>query len=168
LGEKGGHLPLREVEMEVMGDRSSDHRSGVPAVAADKSVEENKLEPGVAATEPFDGADDISDALAALVDPAIAEDVEGVVGSGGRKGMENGRIYASGSTAADDAVFTFDPAADPLGIPKETVGAADDVFLELVALEDEIKELRPGVEGVELGKNRVFTAKTDVEFEGDG
>ena len=33
-------------------------------------------------------------------------------------------------------------------------------------LDDKIKELRPGVEGLELGENRVFTAKTDVECRG--
>jgi hypothetical protein len=154
---------LGKVEMEIEGDVRPDEGPGIAAVPSDKSVEKNDLEVGVPAEKAFDGPDDVLDPLAAPVDPAVTEDVEGGGGGARVEGVKNGWVHPARGAMAGQAVPTLDQTADALGISEKAVGTADDLAFGLVALEDEIEKFRPGREAVELGKHRVLARQSDVE-----
>ena len=103
------------------------------------------------------------DALSALVDAAVTEDVYRLPGWLFGRGMEDARIDAARGAMTLDAVLALHPAADALGIPEEIELLADDFLFPLMPFEDEIEVLRSGAEAFELRQDGIFTAYADVE-----
>ena len=163
LGEKPGHPVLRQVEIEIVGDVGFYQRARIAAVGSDQRVEEDEPQTGILRVKGFNGPDNVPDAFAAFVDPAVAEDVERFMRGFIQGGMENARIDAARRPVTEDPVLPLHPPADPLGIPEKQKIFPDDLLLPFVALKDEIEIFRGGPEALEPGQDGILAAKGDVE-----
>ena len=77
--------------------------------------------------------------------------------------MKEVRIDASRSPQAGNAVFPFDPPADPFRIPEEPKRRPDDRLLSGMPFKYEVEILHGGPKPAEGGKDGIFAAQSDIE-----
>jgi hypothetical protein len=112
----------------------------------------------------FDGAKGIPDAFPALVDSAVAEDIQRVPRRPGFHRMKYFRIDAPRRLKTADFMLPLQAPANALGIPEKIIISPGDGLFHFVAFEDKIEKLGPGPKPVKLGKDGIFAAEPDIKF----